>query len=221
MNTPICQKCGKPHSGQCMLGTNSCFNYKKPGHFAKDCPQEKEPVKGRIFAMKHDQIDPDSAIVIGMIHIVDLTGNALIDTGATHSFISVNFVMKLEILSDEFFLGFCVLLPSGKELKSNKVNGEPFVFYATAKRRLSGVISAASLMGDQEMQRPKLEELEVMKDFPKVFLDDVAGLPPVRKVEFGIELLPGTKPTSKALYRLAPTEMKELKDQLQELLDKR
>ncbi|XP_073152962.1 uncharacterized protein [Henckelia pumila] len=78
----------------------------------------------------------------------------------------------------------------------------------------------ASLIGDLEVQRPKLGEVEVVKDFPEVFPDDVAGLPPVRKVEFGIELLPETKPASKAPYRLAPTEMKELKDQLQELLDK-
>ncbi|XP_073133607.1 uncharacterized protein [Henckelia pumila] len=70
------------------------------------------------------------------------------------------------------------------------------------------------------LKRPKLEDVEVVKDFPKVLPDDVAGLPSHREVEFGIELLHGTKPASKAPYRLAPTKMKELKDQLQELLDK-
>ena len=45
-------------------------------------------------------------------------------------------------------------------------------------------------------------------------------MPPEREVEFSIELMPGTVPISKAPYRLAPTEMAELKKQIQELLDK-
>ncbi|XP_075478857.1 uncharacterized protein LOC142519714 [Primulina tabacum] len=54
-----------------------------------------------------------------------------------------------------------------------------------------------------------------------VVSDDVPGLPPDREVEFVIDVVPGTAPISKALYRMTPTEMKELKNQLQNLLDKR
>nr|GFD09598.1 putative reverse transcriptase domain-containing protein [Tanacetum cinerariifolium] len=46
------------------------------------------------------------------------------------------------------------------------------------------------------------------------------GIPPVREVEFNIELIPGAEPISKAPYRMAPVELKELKDQLQELLER-
>ncbi|GJX40848.1 putative reverse transcriptase domain-containing protein, partial [Tanacetum coccineum] len=53
-----------------------------------------------------------------------------------------------------------------------------------------------------------------------VFLDDLPGLPPPRQVEFKIELVPGAAPVARAPYRLAPSEMKELADQLQELLEK-
>nr|GEY28426.1 hypothetical protein [Tanacetum cinerariifolium] len=52
-----------------------------------------------------------------------------------------------------------------------------------------------------------------------VFLEELPRIPPDREVEFGIELVLGTQPISKALYRMAPIELKELKDQLQELLD--
>ncbi|XP_073133883.1 uncharacterized protein [Henckelia pumila] len=100
------------------IRVNACKN---PGHFAKDCPQAKELVKGSVFSMTHDQIDLESAIVTCMIRIVDLPDNALIDTGATHSFISVKFLMKLGILPDESISGFSVSFPSGKELKSNQV----------------------------------------------------------------------------------------------------
>ncbi|GJT98649.1 putative reverse transcriptase domain-containing protein [Tanacetum coccineum] len=58
------------------------------------------------------------------------------------------------------------------------------------------------------------------RDFPEVFPDDLLGLPPPRQVEFKIELVPGTAPVACAPYRLAPSEMKELADQLQELSEK-
>ena len=57
-----------------------------------------------------------------------------------------------------------------------------------------------------------------MKEYPDVFPENLPGLPPDRVVDFSINLLPGTSPISKAPYRMAPAEMKELKDQLQELL---
>ena len=55
---------------------------------------------------------------------------------------------------------------------------------------------------------------------PDVFPEEFSGLPLDQKIEFKIELLPGTVPISKAPYRMAPTELKELKQQLKELLDK-
>jgi hypothetical protein len=53
-----------------------------------------------------------------------------------------------------------------------------------------------------------------------VFLDDLPGMTPKRVIEFKIELYPGTTPIAKALYKMSPVEMKELKIQLQGLLDK-
>ncbi|XP_073120538.1 uncharacterized protein [Henckelia pumila] len=120
-NAPICQKCGKSHSGQYMLGNNTCFLCKKLENFAKDCPQSKDPIKGRVFAMTHDQVDPDSAIVTGMIRIADLPAFMLIDTGATHCFMYVSFMMKLRVLPEESISEFCVSLPSREELKSSSV----------------------------------------------------------------------------------------------------
>nr|GFC35478.1 putative reverse transcriptase domain-containing protein [Tanacetum cinerariifolium] len=53
-----------------------------------------------------------------------------------------------------------------------------------------------------------------------VFPDELPGIPLVREVEFNIELISGAEPISKAPYRMAPIELKELKDQLQELLER-
>ncbi|KAI3773509.1 hypothetical protein L1987_48039 [Smallanthus sonchifolius] len=60
----------------------------------------------------------------------------------------------------------------------------------------------------------------VVREYPEVFPDELPGVPPDRQVEFLIDLVPGTTPIAKSLYRLAPKEMQELKKQLLELLDK-
>ncbi|GJU12018.1 reverse transcriptase domain-containing protein [Tanacetum coccineum] len=65
----------------------------------------------------------------------------------------------------------------------------------------------------------KLEDIPVVKEFLDVFPEDLPGLPPVRQVEFQIDLIPGAAPVARTPYRLAPSEMQELSNQLQELTD--
>ncbi|XP_070676234.1 uncharacterized protein [Malus domestica] len=67
---------------------------------------------------------------------------------------------------------------------------------------------------------PSIEEVGVVRHYPDVFPDDLPGLPPEREVEFSIDLLPGIDPISLTPYRMAPAKLRELKIQLQELLDK-
>ncbi|GKC54443.1 putative reverse transcriptase domain-containing protein [Tanacetum coccineum] len=66
----------------------------------------------------------------------------------------------------------------------------------------------------------RLEDIPVVREFPEVFPEDLPGLPPVRQVEFQIDLIPGATPVARAPYRLAPSEMQELSNQLQELSDR-
>ncbi|GKA49457.1 putative reverse transcriptase domain-containing protein [Tanacetum coccineum] len=69
-------------------------------------------------------------------------------------------------------------------------------------------------------EEKRLEDVPIVRDFPEVFPEDLPGLPPTRQVEFQIDLMPGAAPVARAPYRLAPSEMKELSEQLQELSDK-
>ncbi|KAL8098148.1 hypothetical protein AgCh_031067 [Apium graveolens] len=73
---------------------------------------------------------------------------------------------------------------------------------------------------DVEKEFVRIEDIPIVRDYPDVFPDEFHGLPPDREIEFTIDLAPGTEPVSKAPYRMAPVEMKELAAQLQELLDK-
>nr|GEZ68402.1 hypothetical protein [Tanacetum cinerariifolium] len=66
----------------------------------------------------------------------------------------------------------------------------------------------------------QLKDVPIVRDFLEVFPEDLPGLPPARPVEFQIDLIPGAAPVARAPYRLAPSEMKELSEQLQELTNK-
>ena len=58
----------------------------------------------------------------------------------------------------------------------------------------------------------KLDDIPVVREFPDVFPEDLLGIPIDREIEFSVEVLPGTSPISKAPYRMAPIELKELKE---------
>ncbi|GJW34501.1 putative reverse transcriptase domain-containing protein [Tanacetum coccineum] len=72
---------------------------------------------------------------------------------------------------------------------------------------------------EKKLDEKRLEDIPVVREFPEVFPEDLPGLPPVRQVEFQIDLIPGAAPVARAPYRLAPSEMQELSNQLQELSD--
>ncbi|KAL0560205.1 hypothetical protein IC582_000605 [Cucumis melo] len=123
---------------------------------------------------------------------------------------------------------------SHKEVTFNPPSIASFKFKGGGSRSLPQVISTiraskllsqgtwgilASVVDTREVD-VSLSSEPVVRDYPDVFPEELQGLPPHREVEFAIELEPGTIPISRAPYRMAPAELKELKVQLQELLDK-
>ncbi|KAL0537637.1 hypothetical protein IC582_026620 [Cucumis melo] len=124
---------------------------------------------------------------------------------------------------------------SRKEVTFNPPSRASLKFKGEGSRSLPQVISAiraskllsqgtwgilASVVDTREAD-VSLSSEPVVRDYPNVVPEELPGLPPHREVEFAIELEPGTVPISRAIYRMAPAELKELKVQLQELLDKR
>ncbi|KAL4021638.1 hypothetical protein IC575_020444 [Cucumis melo] len=123
---------------------------------------------------------------------------------------------------------------SRKEVAFNPPSMTSFKFKGEGSRSLPQVISAiraskllsqgtwsilASVVDTREVG-VSLSSEPVVRDYPDVFPEELPGLPPHREVEFAIELEPGTVSISRAPYRMGPAELKELKVQLQELLDK-
>nr|GEW73663.1 hypothetical protein [Tanacetum cinerariifolium] len=84
-------------------------------------------------------------------------------------------------------------------------------------------IFLAQISSKKEEDKSKgkqLKDVPIVRDFPEVFFEDLPGLPPARPVEFQIDLIPRFAPVARAPYQLAPFEMKELSEKLQELSDK-
>ncbi|KAI3514654.1 hypothetical protein L1887_13250 [Cichorium endivia] len=126
------------------------------------------------------------------------------------------------------------ILCGKKMVRVKTPEGEPILIYGDKRRVPTSVInvmkarrclrkgcqSYLAYVVDTVKEKKTLGDIEVVRDYPEVFPDDLPGLPPDRQVEFRIDLVPGTAPLAKAPYRLAPAELKELMTQLQELLDK-
>src|SRR4051812_48641556 len=66
-----------------------------------------------------------------------------------------------------------------------------------------------------------IDELQVVREFPKVFPDEIPDVPPEREVEFAIDLVLGPRHVSVAPYRMSASKLIELKKQLEELLEKK
>ena len=74
---------------------------------------------------------------------------------------------------------------------------------------------------DTVKARPSVFDILTVSEYSGVFPEELPGLPPHREIDFSIDVVPGATPASITLYRMAPVELKELKLQLQELLEKR
>nr|GEU49341.1 putative reverse transcriptase domain-containing protein [Tanacetum cinerariifolium] len=69
------------------------------------------------------------------------------------------------------------------------------------------MLSFYSPSNGKEIRQERLENIPVVREFPDVFLEELPGLPPVRQVEFQIDLIPEATPVAHAPYRLAPSEI--------------
>ena len=111
--------------------------------------------------------------------------------------------LKFEFVGDKRILPTCVI--SALEAK---------------RLLLKGCESYLAHMLDTSMIEVNLENVPVVCEFPYVFSKDLPRLSPDRELEFRIEVLPGSTPISIPSYRMALMELKKLKTQLQDLVDK-
>ncbi|XP_062086510.1 uncharacterized protein LOC133792620 [Humulus lupulus] len=291
---PQCPKCNKKHPRECRYKSRACYKCGQEGHIKKICPQVTEQKKdeklgpARVFSLTQGEAETSNMVVTGQLSIYGKLCTVLFDSGATHSFVSIKMIDRLDKPYEYFRDRFVTELPSGevmissrgvceasvriedRELLANLIeldikdydvilgmdwlarhgdtidckskmvifkteDGGQFFFMGDMTGPRVLIITAleaqrmicngcqtylASVVDKSRETQLRPKNVHIVCEFPEVFPEDLPGLPPNREIEFIIELAPETNPISKAPYRMAPTELKELKTQLQELLDK-
>nr|GEV64010.1 reverse transcriptase domain-containing protein [Tanacetum cinerariifolium] len=209
----------KPYSGYLPRNNgantkgNGCVKCGATRHFKRDCPklknkdEEKVNAPGWAYAVGNVEKrgntskDPNSNVVTGTFLLKNRYASILFDTGADRSFISTAFSFLIDIILTPLVNSYDVELADSKIVRV-------FLAQISAKKE------------EDRSEGKQLEDVPVVRDFPEVFPKDLPGLPPARPVEFQIDLIPGAAPVAQAPYRLAPSEIKELSKQLQELSEK-
>ncbi|GJU03321.1 putative reverse transcriptase domain-containing protein [Tanacetum coccineum] len=105
-----------------------------------------------------------------------------------------------------------------RKTTNNNAQGRAYMLRDRNAHQNPNVVTAQIM--EKKSDEKRLEDIPVVREFPEVFPEDLPGLPPVRQVEFQIDLIPGATSVARAPYRLAPSEMQEPSNQLQELVDR-
>ncbi|GJS11473.1 putative reverse transcriptase domain-containing protein [Tanacetum coccineum] len=184
----------------------TCYECGVQGHYKKDCLKLRNKNQGnqagngntvaRAYVVGMAGTNPNSNVVTSTFFLNNRYALILFDIGADMSFMSTAFSSLIDIVPTTLDHGYDVELADGL-----------FGTYYHKK-------------AEDKSEEKRLEDVPIVREFLDVFPEDLPGIPPARKVEFQIDLVPGAAPVARAPYRLAPSEMKELTEQLQELFDK-
>ncbi|GJU09978.1 putative reverse transcriptase domain-containing protein [Tanacetum coccineum] len=160
----------------------------------------------------------DPNVVTSTFSLNDHFAIVLFDLGADFSFTSSKFAPLLNVKPSIVSPGYVIEVANGKKEEVDRIIRD-------CKLELGNSLFTIDLIplghgrGTKTLISTKAEELElsdipIIRDFIDVFPEDLSGLPLQRQVEFCIDLIPRATPVAKSLYRLAPSEMQELSEQL-------
>nr|GFA70921.1 putative reverse transcriptase domain-containing protein [Tanacetum cinerariifolium] len=157
-----------------------------------------DDIKDGIFKKKENVGNKKSMLVNiqGVQSVTSNTQETILCVDDARKWVTSPDTVQAELLELEGHTFFIDLIPFGHE-----VHGE----------RLEGNLKQLKTM---KVNKLKLEDIPVVREFPDVFSEDLSGLPPSREIEFRIDLIHGAMPVAKSPYRLEPTKMQELANQL-------
>ncbi|GJS72863.1 putative reverse transcriptase domain-containing protein [Tanacetum coccineum] len=180
---------------------DTCYEYGVQGLFKRECPKLKNRNCGN---QGRNGNAPTKVYVVGNAG-TNPNSNVIMELGSFDVIVGMDWLAKYHAVID--CAEKIVRIPWGNETLI--VHGHHvFLAHVTTKET------------EDKSEENRLEDVPIVRDFPEVFPKELPGLPPTRQVEFQIDLVPGAAPVARAPYRLDPSEMKELSEQLQELSDK-
>ncbi|XP_076937305.1 uncharacterized protein LOC143604830 [Bidens hawaiensis] len=245
-NTPLCGTCGKLHGGACRRAEGRCFRCGDARHMIRDCPQRdprantREDARfaagGRVFTLIANDTANAPGMVSGNLQIGDHDTYVLFDTSVTHSVVSLLFVKYLMTMPTALEYPLVISTPLRDTTVISHVYNECPIrinsniraadLYPMHMSDFDVILDSSCLFGNPQCAeiiyqgtqlRKSLKTISMLKAH-KFLSHGCAGFLD-HEVEFTVDLVPGAEPISKAPYRMAPLELKELKEQLQELLE--
>ncbi|GJS65788.1 pol protein [Tanacetum coccineum] len=215
---------------------------KNGGNGSKGNGNNKQPAaKRQVFSLTKDQAANSFGTISRTLFLNGRVVFVLFDMGAIHSMIHSANLFPLDMNYFDIILGMdwltehrVTIVCHTKHVFFGNLDKPEFIYHGSQLSNPIKIISALKTHAlishgcegflasfkDTLLDGPHLESRLVVRDFPDVFPKELPRIPPEREVEFSIELIPGTEPISKAPYHMAPTKLKELKEQLQELLER-
>nr|GFC03105.1 reverse transcriptase domain-containing protein [Tanacetum cinerariifolium] len=196
---------------------NVCYESGRPGYFRKDCPKLRSQNRGnqtrnksrnktrgnevtaKAYTIGGGGTNPDSNVVTGAFLLNNCYASMLIDSGTDRSFVSTTFSALLDVK-----IARMKVSQTSYRIRKKYIQKGCQVFLA----------QVTSKKAEDKSEEKRLEDVPIVREFPKVYLEDLPRQPPARQVEFQIDLVLGAAPIAHALYRLAPAEMQELSTQL-------
>nr|GEW43180.1 reverse transcriptase domain-containing protein [Tanacetum cinerariifolium] len=213
-----------PSTGSNQLPVTVIYHaYGEKGHYANQCQRTKINTQERVYLLKDRNAHQDPNIVRDPFYDIEMADRNLVSTntviqGCTLTFLNQPFEIDLMLIK----LGsFDVVI--GKDwLSKNHAKilcDEKVVHIPIDGETLILLVFMIRVM-EKKSDNKRLEDIPVVKEFPDIFPEDLPGLPPICQIEFQIDLIPGAAPVARTPYRLAPSKMQELSNQLQDLTDR-
>nr|GEX74085.1 putative reverse transcriptase domain-containing protein [Tanacetum cinerariifolium] len=190
--------------------TIKCHKYGKVGHKARYCKEKSVAtgvtlsLSGLVMIVESKDVEPQGPNVV---------------TGCTLNLVNHIFeinLMPIELGTFDVIIGMDWLVKHDVVI----VCGEKVVRIPYGNEMLIVESDKGVSRLKSKSKEKRMEDVSIICNFPEVFPEEFPGLSPPTQVEFRIDLVPGTAPVARALYRLAPSKMKELSVQLQELPEK-
>ncbi|GJU56718.1 putative reverse transcriptase domain-containing protein [Tanacetum coccineum] len=228
----------------------TCYECRVQGHFKRECPKLKNNNRGnsigsgnapaKVYAVGNAGTNLDSNVIMGTFLLNNRYASILFDTGANRSFVSTAFSSQIDItptaldhfydveLADGRIISFDVIISMDWLAKyhavivcDEKIVRVPFGNETLTICGFPIFLAHVTTKDTEDNSKGKrLKDVPIVWDFPEVFPEYLSGIPLPRQVEFRTNLVPGVALVARAPYRLAPSEMKELSEQLKELADK-